>query len=606
MAVFGPAEVDMRTAADGAILLTNACPLPNHAARLLDRLDHWAECRPTQSFLAERDGAGWRRSGYADARREVHEIAARLLALACTAQRPLLIVAPNEIAHALVLLAGMRIGVPVSVVAPNVLADPRRFTDILDTIDPAGVFFGRGLRPGMAGTLLARRGIAAFSVEGDAAEGLAGFAALPAAAAGAVDAASAGVGPDTIAKLLFTSGSTATPKSAMITHRMMCSNMASLERVWPFLLEEPPVLVDWLPWSHVFGGNCCFNLVLYHGGTLYIDDGKPLAGQVERTVRNLASVSPNLYFNVPAGYEAVLPHLERDLCAAQRFLAGVKFLFSAGAAMPARTRERLEALAHRTVGRAPPVIGAWGATETAPFATVVYFDTADAHNLGIPIPGTTIKLAPDGGRYELRVKGPNVTPGYWKRPDATAAAFDADGFYRTGDAGRLADPDRPSAGLNFDGRIAENFKLTSGTWVNVGNLRLALLDVLKPLVVDLVITGHGRDHLGALLFPAADACREFLASGEGFDDAQVLASGRLRAELRRRLADHHRAQLGGSTRIERFAVLTEPPSRAANEITDKGSINQRAVLERRAAEVEALYAGGELVLAERNHAAGCT
>jgi feruloyl-CoA synthase len=364
---------------------------------------------------------------------------------------------------------------------------------------------------------------------------------------------------------------------------MMCSNMASLEPVWPFLLEEPPVLLDWLPWSHAFGGNCCFNLVLYHGGTFHIDDGKPLAGLVERTLRNLADVDPTVYFNVPAGYEALLPHLEHDAKTARRFFSSVKFLFSSGAAMPARTRERLESLARRVVGHAPAIIGAWGATETAPFATVVYFATDDAHNLGIPIPGTTIKLTPDGGRHELRVKGPNVTPGYWRRPEATAAVFDQEGFYRSGDAGRLADPERPAAGLSFDGRIAENFKLTSGTWVNVGNLRLSLLEVLKPLVFDLVITGHGRDHLGALLFPAVDI-------DTGLID-----------ELRRRLADHHRVQVGGSTRIERFAVLGRPPSREANEITEKGSINQRAVLERRAADVEALYAGGELVLTDRNH-----
>jgi feruloyl-CoA synthase len=582
MAVFGTAAVDMRTLPDGAVLLTNAAPLPAYESRLLDRLDHWARHRPAQTFLAERDGADWRRLSYADARAAVQALAARLLALPLAADRPLLIVAPNEIGHALAVLASLRIGAPASVVAPTALTDPRRFADILENLDPGAVFLGRGLRQGAVRELLSRRGIVAVRFEGDAAHGIVDLESLPAAAEEDVDAAYARVMPDTIAKLLFTSGSTGTPKSAMITHRMMCSNMASLEHVWPFLLEEPPVLLDWLPWSHVFGGNCCFNLALYHGGTFHIDDGKPLAGLVERTVRNLADVSPTVYFNVPAGYEALLPYLESDPATAQRFFRGVKFLFSSGAAMPALTRERLAALAHRVQGRPPVIIGAWGATETAPFATVVYFETDDAHNLGIPIPGTTIKLAPDGGRQELRVKGPNVTPGYWRRPEATAAAFDGEGFYRTGDAGRLANRERPSAGLHFDGRIAENFKLTSGTWVNVGNLRLSLLEVLKPLVVDLVITGHGRDHLGVLLFPA-------VAVDTGLVD-----------ELRRRLAAHHRCQTGGSTRIERFALLESPPSREAGEITEKGSINQRAVLEHRAADVETLYAGG-IVLTEPKH-----
>jgi feruloyl-CoA synthase len=351
-------------------------------------------------------------------------------------------------------------------------------------------------------------------------------------------------------------------------------------------------MLDWLPWNHTFGGNCCFNLALYYGGSFTIDDGKPVGSGVARTLDNLRSVQPNLYFNVPIGFDSLLGGLEQDDVLARRFLGGLFFLFNAGAPLPALIRTRLDALAMRLLGRTVPWTGGWGATETGPFSTVVCFETPYADNLGIPMPGTTLKLVPEDGKMELRVRGPNVMPGYWRNADATAASFDEQGFYRIGDAGRFADPERPEAGLRFDGRIAENFKLNSGTWVNVGLLRLAVLEAIKPLATDLVIAGHQRDALGILIFPALPACRAALGTdAAGLDDLAVMRHPRLVEMLRARLLAHHRLQNGASTRIDHFLLLETPPDRERNEITEKGALNQRAVLSAREPDVIALFEG---------------
>jgi feruloyl-CoA synthase len=594
--------------ADGAVLLTNEVPLGDHATSLLERLDHWASVRPDRPYLAERssdapalpaDGCrapapAWRTLSYAATRAAVQNVAARLLGLGLDAARPLLVVAPNGIDHAVLMLAAMRIGVPISVVSPAAAQEPRRLAHVLEVLTPGALYTGTGL-DGLAipATAPTRIGMAS-----NRAVGITALGDLPAAAPAAVDAAFKRVRADTIAKLMFTSGSTGTPKAVITTQRMLCSNAAGLSSIWPFLLDEAPTLVDWLPWSHVFGGNCCFNLALYYGGTLYVDDGKPLLNGIERTVSNLKSVTPSIYFNVPIGYEMLLPHLERDQAFARRFFSGLKFLFSAGAALPDRIRQALLTCAKKSIGRAPPIIGAWGSTETAPFATAVCFDTPYADNIGIPVPAVTVKLVPDEGKFELRVKGPNVMPGYWRDPAATAAAFDEDGYYRIGDCGRFAHSERPEAGLRFDGRIAENFKLNSGTWVNVGALRLSVIECTKPLIADAVLAGQGHDQVAALLFPALEACRAFL--GPDFSTAepeQLVRHARLIEAVRAKLHEHYRQQSGASTRIGRFCLTAKPPDRLANEITEKGSLNQRAVLTARAREVENLYAVGGYAVA---------
>ncbi len=597
--LFGPVAVNAARQPDGSLLLDNGVPLPQHASSLLERLDHWARATPDRAFIADRIAVGWRRVSYADARSQIDDLAGGLLGLPLSAERPLMVMAANSVEHAFIVLAAMRIGVPVAVVSPQLASaatDTGRLRAIASTLTPGAIYCGAGVDRVAALTALRDFDTRLLSGAVQDEPGFTRLCDLPRRSNTQVSERFKTLSPDAAAKILFTSGSTGSPKGVIVTQRMMCSNVAGLGVVWPFLHTTPPVLLDWLPWSHVFGGNCCFNLSLYYGGSYHIDDGKPVASGMARTVENLRTLSPNLYFNVPLGFEMLLPFLEADESLARRFFSTLFFIFNAAAALPAQSRARMAATALKTIGRCPPIIGAWGSTETAPFATVVCFDTPYADNLGIPMPGTTIKMVPDQGRFELRVKGPNVMPGYWRQPDATRSAFDADGFYRIGDAGRLADDAHPEAGIRFEGRVAENFKLASGTWVNVGVLRLEVLNFLKPYAEDVVVTGHGRTALGLLVFPSIAACR-----GLAGDDAAELTNHALVQHsavvcaVRDGLKRHSAGQRGSSTRIERFVILHTPPSLKLGEVTEKGSLNQRAVLSARAGDVEALYQTGHRV-----------
>jgi feruloyl-CoA synthase len=372
---------------------------------------------------------------------------------------------------------------------------------------------------------------------------------------------------------------------------MMSANQQMIARCWPFLTRRPPVFVDWLPWNHTFGGNHNFNMVLRHGGTLYIDEGKPVPGLVERTVANLREISPTAYFNVPRGFAMLLDHLERDEALARRFFAELDIVFYAGAALPQSLWQRIESLSERTRGTRVPLISSWGLTETAPAVTMVHFPIDRAGIVGVPAPGCELKFAPVAGKHELRVRGPNVTPGYWRRPDLTAAAFDEDGFYRTGDAGRLLDEDDPSRGVVFDGRIAENFKLSSGTWVNVGQLRVAAIAAGAPVIEDVVVAGHDRDAIALLVFPSLAGCRSLCPHLPADAPLAALVAERaVREALAAGLERHNLAAGGSSHRVARVLLMSEPPSIDANEITDKGYLNQRAVLDRRATLVDRLYA----------------
>jgi feruloyl-CoA synthase len=373
------------------------------------------------------------------------------------------------------------------------------------------------------------------------------------------------------------------------TQRMLCSNQRAIEVAWPFLRDRPPVVLDWLPWSHTFGANHNFNMVLFHGGSLFVDDGKPTPELVERTVRNLREISPTLYFNVPRGFDMLLPFLERDAALRDAFFRELDMIFYAAASLPNPLWERLEACSRAARGDLVLMLSAWGSTETSPMATTVHFRIRRAGVIGLPAPGTEIKLAPVAGKLELRVKGPNVTPGYHDRPDLTAAAFDEEGFYRTGDAGKFVDPERPEAGLAFDGRIAEDFKLVSGTWVHIGAVRTAAVAAGAPLVQDVVVAGLDRAEIGLLVFLNPLACREVCP---GVPPAELGAQEAIRAHLDAAYRRYNDENPGGSHRVGRLLVLAEPPSIDADEITDKGYINQRAVLARRAALVERLYDDG--------------
>jgi feruloyl-CoA synthase len=406
----------------------------------------------------------------------------------------------------------------------------------------------------------------------------------------AVDQAAAASRADTIAKILFTSGSTGLPKGVINTHGMLTANQQQLLQCWPFLAEQPLTLVDWLPWNHTFGGNHNFSMVLRHAGTLVIDGGRPLPAMVGESVRNLTEISPTIYFNVPAGYAALLPHLERDETFARSFFAQLRMIFYAGAALPQDLWERLEAVSVRTTGHRVPMSSSWGTTETAPLATAAHYLLDRAGNIGVPIPGVELKLVPGGDKLEIRVRGPNITPGYWKRPDLTAAAFDAEGFYLPGDAVRFADENDPARGVMFDGRLAEDFKLTTGTWVHVGGLRVGVLAACSPVLQDAIVAGADREFIALLCWLNAAGCQKLIGEGAPATLPELARHPAVREQVRRALTGWNAAHPGSSERIGRALLLPDTPSIDANEITDKGYINQRLALERRAADIARLYA----------------
>ena len=398
------------------------------------------------------------------------------------------------------------------------------------------------------------------------------------------------VSPDTVAKLLFTSGLTGEPKAVVTSQRMLCANQQSMSQVWPFLAEQPPVLLDWLPWSHTFGGSHNVGMVLHHGGSLYIDDGRPAPGLLDRTLRNLRDVAPTVYFNVPAGYSLLVPRLTADPALARLFFRDLRVVFYAAAALPQQIWDDLLALAGSAAGHPVAVTTSWGTTETAPAATSAHFRSGQSDCIGVPLPGVELKLAPADGKHEIRVRGANVTPGYYRRPDLTEAAFDDEGFYRTGDAGELIDPAAPDRGLRFAGRIAEDFKLGTGTWVNVAAVKSALLSACGGVLQDCVVTGHDRGYVAALswLNPVTAGQLAGRAGSADVDPAALLDDARVRAHLAGSLATLNQGA-GSSRRVARLLLLGEPPQLDAGEITDKGYVNQRACLTRRAADVAALY-----------------
>jgi feruloyl-CoA synthase len=407
-----------------------------------------------------------------------------------------------------------------------------------------------------------------------------------------VDAAFAALTPDTVGKVLFTSGSTGLPKGVINTQRMMCSNQQALSQVYRFIgKSKPPVLLDWLPWNHTFGGNHDFNMVLFHGGTLYIDGGKPAPGLFDQTLANLREVSPTLYLNVPRGYDMLVPALEQDPALRKSFFKDLELIFYAAAALPENLWTRLEDLSIAERGDRVAMSSAWGSTETAPGATAVHWVIEQAGVIGLPLPGTEILLTPNGSKLELRVRGPNVTPGYWRAPEQTAESFDAEGFYCSGDAAKPMDPARPELGFMFDGRIAEDFKLSTGTFVSVGPLRAKIIAAGDPIVQDVVIAGIDRDDVGILVFPRLDACRAFAGLPANASPHIALGDPRVREFLQRLVDELWASGTGSATRVARALVLAEPPSIDRGEITDKGSINQRAVLTHRKADVERMYHG---------------
>ncbi len=591
---FAPAHVTVENLPGGGMILRSPDSLKPYSRCLGDLLHHWADRTPDSVFLAQRAGDGWRRVTWKQALAAVESIAQGLLDRGLNRHRPVMILSDNSIDHALLALAAMHVGIPAAPISQAyslVSQDHSKLKYIAEILRPGLVYAADGARFADALVIPELSRVEVVNSTNPIV-GAATFDSLLATTPGPeVDAAFAAVRPGTIAKILFTSGSTDLPKGVLNTQRMLCSNQQAIRQCWPFLAEEPPVLVDWLPWNHTFGGNHNFNMVLRHGGTLYIDEGKPMPGLVDKTVANLREISPTLYFNVPRGFDMLIPLLDKDDELRANFFRNLKLIFYAGAALPQNLWEKLEALSIRALGYRVRMVSSWGSTETSPAVTNVHFDIEGAGNIGLPVPGCELKMIPNGGKLELRIRGTNVTPGYYKRDDLTRAAFDEDGFYMIGDAGKLADPNDPAKGIVFDGRVAEDFKLMSGTWVGVGALRLAVLDAAAPILQDAVITGHDREEVGLLGFASQPGCLRLCPDAAPDTPLKDLIA---RPEVRDRLAAAMKSLAaqgkGSSHRVARALLMAEPPSIDANEITDKGYINQRAVLTKRAAQVERLYA----------------
>ena len=592
---FGPPHVAVERRADGAMIVRSPEPLGAYPRSMTDWLDHWARAAPDRVFLAEREDGAWRKVTYAEAQDMARRVAQAIIDRGLTPERPVAILSGNSVEHAVIGLGAMIAGVPYAPVSQPyslVAKDYGKLKTILEVLTPGLVYVSDGEKFTLALAAGVPKDVevvaGANPPKGWPATTFEAFVARPAGPD--VDAAHAGVGPDTVAKLLFTSGSTGSPKGVINTQKMMTSNQTMLKGVNPSYHLVAPVLVDWLPWSHTFGGNNNFNLVLSAGGSYYIDEGRPLPGAIEATVRNLREISPTVYYNVPKGFEMLLPYVERDADLRRSLYAHLQAFVYAGAALAPHVRESFERLGRETVGHVVPILTSLGSTETGPSALSVTEKASAPGVVGIPNHGVELKLVPNGDKLEARLKSPSITPGYWRRPDLTREAFDDEGYYKLGDALKFYDESDPELGFVFDGRVAEDFKLATGVWVSVGPLRLKFIAHCAPYVADLVVAGHDRDDATALVVPNLPACRELASLADDAGDADVLAHPAVREKFSAMLAAFNKAAGGSSRRFARIILMDDPPSLDTGELTDKGSINQRAVLARRADMVEELYA----------------
>jgi feruloyl-CoA synthase len=582
--------------AGGIIYIRAAQVLGPYHDKLSQPLQHWAETAPDRLFLAQRDTQGeWRKLSYSQVMSSVKRIGAALLRRGLSAEKPIVVLSGNDIEHALLGLAAMYVGIPYAPISPAyslMSSDFGKLRAIIDLLTPGLVFandggpFARAIYETVPDEIelvvtrnpLGDRRTTLFAdlLGGEDAAGIA--------------AAHAKVTSDSIAKFLFTSGSTGNPKAVINTHRMLCSNQAMLASGFSFVADEPPIVVDWLPWSHTFGSNHNFNMVLTYGGSLYIDDGNPTPPGVPKTARNLREIAPTIYFNVPKGYEALIAHFHADDALRRNFFSRLKVLFYAGAGLNQTTWDELTRLAVETTGERIIFLSSLGSTETAPLALACSWDFDRPGNIGLPAPGVELKLVPNDGKLEARLRGPHITPGYWRQEHLTREAFDAEGFYKIGDALKFVDAGDPGKGLLFDGRIAEDFKLSTGTWVSVGPLRARFVDHFAPYVRDVVFAGADRDDIAALIFPDIEACRKLGGFASGASSSEIVGAPAVRAKFAELLVKLAAASPGSSTRVERAILMAEPPSMDKGEMTDKGSINQRAVLKNRATLVDELYA----------------
>jgi feruloyl-CoA synthase len=592
---FGIPRVHVEHRADGAIIVKPVAPLGEYPQRITDRLLHWAELTPDRTFMAERDDSGgWRRVSYAQMLNASRRIGSALADRKLTAERPLVILSGNSIDHALMAFGALYAGVPYCPVSPayslvskdygklNYLIklltpglvfadDATQFADALDTNVPSDVEIAASTGGVADRHVTSLASLLATPIHDD------------------IDAIHNAIKPDAIAKFLLTSGSTGNPKAVITTQRMLCANQVMIRETMSFLKDEPPVIVDWLPWNHTFGGSHNIGLTLYNGGSMHLDAGKPAPSGIRETIRNLREISPTVYFNVPKGYESLLPYLRDDRALRDKFFSKLHAMFFSGAALAPHIWSGLDDLAVQATGVRVPMLTGLGATETAPFFMSVAPHTSRSGHVGLPVPGNDAKLLPNNGKWEVRCKGPNVTPGYWREPDLTAKAFDDEGFYKLGDALKLAVEGDFDQGFDFDGRISEDFKLASGTWVSVGPLRARFVAACAPLVRDVVIAGINRDEISAIVILDPDGCRAINPALKSDDLAAAANDSAIRAAFRSRLTRFASEATGSSNRVTRAVLLDAPLLIDKGEVTDKGSINQRAVLDNRIALIDALY-----------------
>ena len=592
---FSDPTVTIERTSDGTIYLRPKEKLGVYPLRLTDRVHYWAKQTPDRVFMAERvAGGSWRQLTYAELLSASRHIACALLARGLSADKPVVILSGNSIDHALVAFGALYAGVPFCPVSPAyslISRDFGKLSYLMKLLTPGLVFvrdadqFSDAL---VANVPRATEVAATFgTVPGRVITKLADL--LRAPLNQDLDTVHEAIGPDTIAKFLLTSGSTGNPKAVINTQRMICANQVMILKTMAFLQDEPPVIVDWLPWNHTFGGNHNLGLILYHGGSIYLDQGRPMPGGIEETVKNLREISPTVYFNVPKGYESLLPYLRDDAALRAKFFARLHAMFFAGAALSPFVWNSLDELSVKETGFRVPMLTGLGATESGPFFMSVNPKTSRSGHVGLPVPGNEAKLVPNNGKLEVRAKGPNVTPGYWRQPDMTLAAFDEEGFYKFGDALKAVDAQDLHLGFDFDGRIAEDFKLASGTWVSVGPLRARFIATCAPLVRDVVIAGINRDEISALVVLDLDGCRLINPKLAADDIAAAAGDASVRESFRERFEKLLATATGASTRISRAILLDQPLLIDRGEVTDKGSINQRAVLEHRKELIEELY-----------------
>jgi feruloyl-CoA synthase len=592
--LFGPTATRKTIRTDGCIILESEQPLSAFPEKLTQKLHDWANLTPHKPFMARRSAVtgDWQTLSYAETLRQVECIAQSLLDLDFSNGETIAILSENSLEHALLALAAIHVGIPYAPISPPyslISGDFGKLAHTLRALMPKLIFAQNGTVYRKAMAVVHELFPEAVFVTVDEGATLSFSELTHTRPTDAVRRAHQRVTADTIAKILFTSGSTGLPKGVINTHRMWCANLQQITQAFPCMATKSPVFVDWLPWNHTFGGNHNFGLTLYHGGTLYIDDGKPTPEGIEATVGNLRTISPTAYFNVPKGLAMLIPYLENEPELRKTFFRDLQFFFYAGASLGQPVWNRLEELALETTGRVVPIITGLGCTESGPSAMFANWAGSFSGLLGVPVAGMTIKLIRDGNKQEIRYQGPNVTPGYWRNPNATSVVFDEEGFYKTGDAVRFVDEADPNKGLLFDGRIAEDFKLSTGTWVNVGTLKAKVLSAGAPVVQDVVIAGLDKEYVSAILFLNPHACRELAALSVDCSATEAFSHERVRQYVDQLLVTLGETATGSATRVAKAVIALEPPSIDLGEITDKGSLNQRAVLTHRAALVNELY-----------------